>query len=56
MVPESVARTLKEYVPSVVAAPVMDPDELSVRPGGKLPLGILQVTVPIPFAAESCCE
>ena len=50
------ARTLKLYMPLVVAEPVMEPEEFIKRPGGRLPLETLQLTVPMPFAAVNCCE
>ena len=48
-VPESVALTLNAYVPFVVALPVIAPDALRLRFGGKLPLARLQETAPIWF-------
>jgi len=41
-VPESVALTVNAYVPFVVALPVIAPDALRLRFGGKLPLARLQ--------------
>jgi len=48
-VPESVALTVNAYVPFVVALPVIAPDALRLRFGGKLPLARLQETAPIWF-------
>ena len=50
------ARTLKLYVPLVVAEPVIEPEEFIERPGGRFPLEMVQLTVPTPFAAANCCE
>jgi hypothetical protein len=36
----SVTFTVKLYVPAAVAAPEIRPDELSVNPGGKVPLDV----------------
>ena len=52
---ESVARTLNEYVPSVVATPAIAPAEFRPRPGGKPPPASVQETLPAPLVVANCC-
>src|SRR5262245_46651209 len=52
----STALTVKFDVPAVVGVPEIVPDELSIKPGGKLPLVISHVYGAVPPAAESVCE
>src|ERR1700675_1875576 len=55
-VPESVACTTKLYAPSCVAVPNTPPFALRVRPGGKLPERMLQVTGKLPPMEENELE
>ena len=50
------AFTVKEKVPSAVAGPVSSPEELSVMPGGRLPLARVQEIGAMPLAEVSCPE
>lgn len=57
LLPLSVTRTVKLYVPGVVAVPLSTPPELRLSPGGCVPLVIVQfVYGGVPPVAPNACE